>query len=308
MYIGFKGETMKKTIILVCVLLTVGFVLLGAQEKRIYNDGEIDYVPAGVKIRLFGEDAGSSLERIEYMINDGKIQQYNGPIQLTGGEGRYAISYRAVDKLGNISKEKIYSCIVDDTPPYFTASANGPAFIENGVAYGTSNTAIVLWAEDELSGVGNIYVSLDNSGFMKYTGSAYIEEEGKHTGVAYAVDNVGNRTKTYSYQAYIDNTPPKVTIKPDTPFIELQGDKYSSAANKYAVSAYDNIAGVKEILVSVDRGEYFTYTEPISVQEHGFHSIRAKAADYLGNMSKASEVGFYVDVETPKTDIEITVD
>lgn len=298
---------MKKTVILVCLLLAAGIVLVGAQQKRVYSDGEIDYAPSGVKIQLFGEDTGASLKRIEYMINDGKMQVYEGPIQLSG-EGRYVIAYRALDQLGNISKEKIYSCIVDNTPPYFTASANGPAFIEDGVAYGTSNTAIVLWAEDELSGVANIYVSLDESGFMKYTGSTYIEEEGKHVGKAYAVDNVGNRTDTYSYEAYIDNTPPNVKIEPETPFVKLQGDNYSTGTNKYTVSAYDNIAGVREILVSVDRGEYFTYTEPVSVQEHGFHSVRAKAVDYLGNTSKAVEVGFYVDVETPKTGIEITVD
>lgn len=298
---------MKKTVILVCLLLAAGIVLVGAQQKRVYSDGEIDYAPSGVKIQLFGEDTGASLKRIEYMINDGKMQVYEGPIQLSG-EGRYVIAYRALDQLGNISKEKIYSCIVDNTPPYFTASANGPAFIEDGVAYGTSNTAIVLWAEDELSGVANIYVSLDDSGFRKYTGSTYIEKEGKHVGKAYAVDNVGNRTDTYSYETYIDNTPPNVNIEPETPFVKLQGDNYSTGTNKYTVSAYDNIAGVREILVSVDRGEYFTYTEPVSVQEHGFHSVRAKAVDYLGNTSKAVEVGFYVDVETPKTGIEITVD
>ena len=298
---------MKKTVLLVCLLLAAGIVLVGAQQKRVYTDGEVDYAPSGVTIQLFGEDTGTSLKSIEYMINDGKMQDYDGPIKLTG-EGRYVIAYRALDQLGNISKEKIYSCIVDNTPPYFTVSANGPAFIEDGVAYATSNTAVVLWAEDELSGVENIYVSLDDSGFMKYTGSYYIEEEGKHVGRAYAVDNVGNRTDTYNYEAYIDNTPPSVKIEPKTPFVELQGDKYSAATNKYMVSAYDNIAGVKEILVSLDRGEFFTYTEAISVQEHGFHSVRAKAVDYLGNTSKAVEVGFYVDVETPKTGIEITVD
>lgn len=298
---------MKKIVIVGLILLLTGFAFMGAQEKRLYNDGSIDYLPKNAKIRLFAEDMGSSLEYIEYSLNGGSIKRYEGPIQLTS-EGRQFVAYRAIDKLGNISIEKAYSCIVDDNPPYFSASANGPAFLEDGVAYGTGNTSIVLWAEDELSGVSAIYVSVDDSGFWKYTGPGYIEEEGKHVGKAYAVDNVGNRTKTYQVTGYVDNTPPSVNINAKEDFVDLQGSKYTTSTNEYTVRATDNIAGVKEIMVSVDRGEFFTYTEPFGVQGEGFHSIRAKAVDYLDNMSKAVDLGFYVDVEKPSTGHEVLID
>jgi hypothetical protein len=298
---------MKKIVTVGLILLLLGAAVIGAQEKRIFNDGKIDYLPKNAKIQLYAEDMGSSLQYIEYSLNGGPIKRYEGPVAMTS-EGRNFVAYRAIDKLGNVSIEKTYSCVVDDTPPYFSASANGPAFLEDGVAYGTSNTAVVLWAEDELSGVAAIYVSVDDSGFWKYTGPGYIEDEGKHVGKAYAVDNVGNRTKTYQVEAYVDNTPPRVTIKPAEALIDLQGSKYTTSANKFSVRAYDNVAGVKEILVSVDRGEYFTYTEPVSVQGAGFHSIRAKAVDYLDNASKAVELGFYIDTDLPDTGYEILID
>lgn len=298
---------MKKIVTVGLILLLIGAAVIAAQEKRIFNDGNLDYIPKNAKIQLFAEDMGSSLQHIEYSLNGGAIRKYEGPIALSA-EGRNFVAYRAIDKLGNVSVEKTYSCVVDDTPPYFTASANGPAFLEDGMAYGTSDTAVVLWAEDKLAGVSAIYYSLDNSGFMKYTGPGYIEEEGKHVGKAYAVDNVGNRTKTYQVEAYVDNTPPRVTIRPAETLIDLQGSKYSTADNKYSVRAYDNVAGVKEIFVSVDRGEFFTYTEPVSVQGEGFHSIRAKAVDYLDNESKAKELGFYIDLDLPDTGHEIIID
>jgi len=298
---------MKKIVTIMLMLAIIGVAIVGAQEMRVYNDGKIDYVPNNVKIRLFAEDMGSSLKYIEYSLDGSRIQKYEGPIQLSN-EGRHVIAYRAVDQLGNISTEKVYSCIVDDTPPYFTASANGPAFIENGMAYGTGNTSIVLWAEDELVGVSAIFVSVDDTGFRQYTGPGFIEEEGRHVGKAYAVDKVGNRTKTYAVEGYIDNSPPTVRIIAEDSFVELQGSKYATANNKYSVKAYDNVSGVKEAMVSIDRGEFFSYTEPFTVQAEGFHTIRAKAVDYLNNESKAVELGFYIDVDTPEASLEITID
>jgi hypothetical protein len=296
---------MKRVGIISCLILLLVAGFIGAQQKRIYNDGEIDYVPAGVKITLFAEDMESSLDYIEYTVNKGDLKEYNGPISFSD-EGRYVIAYRAFDMLGNIAKEKIYSCIVDATPPYFSGSASGPAFMEDGVAYLTSDTALALWAEDELSGVSALYVSIDGSGFSEYTGPSTVPGEGKHTGQAYAEDNVGNRTKTYSGTAYIDDTPPEVEIVPENDFVVLQGDNFTRPTNSYSVDAFDNIAGVREITVSIDGSDEFVYSEPFAVQGTGWHTVTAKASDYLGNTSDPVSLRFYVDTKTPSTELEIT--
>ncbi len=296
---------MKRVGISVCLILVLAAGFLGAQQKRVYNDGEIDYVPDTAKIELFAEDLESSLDYIEYAVNKGDMKRYNGPITLSD-EGRYVIVYRAFDKLGNIAKEKIYSCIVDATPPYFSGSASGPAFVEDGVVYMTSDTVLALWAEDELSGVSAVYVSIDGSGFSEYTGPSTVPGEGRHTAEAYAEDNVGNRTKTYSGTAYIDDTPPEVEIIPEEDFVVLQGDNFTRPTNSYSVDAFDNSAGVREITVSIDGSGEFVYSEPFAVQGSGWHTVTAKATDYLGNTSDPVEVRFYVDTKTPSTDLEIT--
>ena len=296
---------MKRVGISVCLILVLAAGFLGAQQRRVYNDGEIDYVPDSAKIRLYAEDMESSLDYIQYTVNKGDLKRYNGAITLTD-EGRYVIAYRAFDMLGNISKEKIYSCVVDATPPYFSGSASGPAFLEDGVAYLTSDTVLALWAEDELSGVSAVYVNLDGQGFTEYTGPSTVPGEGKHTARAYAEDNVGNRTRTYSGTAYIDDTPPEVEIIPEDDFVVLQGDNFTRPTNSYSVDAFDNIAGVREITVSIDGSGEFVYSEPFAVQGTGWHTVSARASDYLGNTSDPVRLRFYVDTKTPSTDLEIT--
>lgn len=296
---------MKRVGISFCLILLLVSGFLGAQQKRVYNDGEIDYVPDSVKIRLYAEDMESSLDYIEYTVNKGDLRTYRGPISFSD-EGRYVVAYRAFDRLGNISKEKIYSCIVDATPPYFSGSASGSAFMEDGIAYLTSDTVLALWAEDELSGVSAVYVNLDGQGFSEYTGPSTVSGEGKHTARAYAVDNVGNRTKTYSGTAYIDDTPPEVEIVPEDDFVVLQGDNFTLPTNSYSVEAFDNIAGVRDITVSIDGSDEFIYSEPFAVQGSGWHTIRASASDYLGNTSSPVNLRFYVDTKSPSTDLEIT--
>ena len=298
---------MKRVAISVFLILLLVAGILGAQQRRVYNDGEIDYVPDGVKIRLFAEDMESSLDYIQYTVNKGDLKRYNGPITLSE-EGRYVIAYRAFDRLGNIAKEKIYSCIVDATPPYFSGSASGPAFMEDGVAYLTSDTVLALWAEDELSGVSALYVDIDGGGFTEYTGPSTVPGEGRHSARAYAVDNVGNRTRTYSGTAYVDDTPPEVEIIPEDDFVVLQGDNFSRPTNSYSVEAFDNIAGVREITVSIDGSDEFVYSEPFAVQGTGWHTITAKATDYLGNTSNPVDMRFYVDTKTPSTELEITAE
>jgi len=289
---------MKKLLLIVCILLISMSGIIIAQEKRIFNDGEIDYVPMSAKFVLDAQDSESSVSEVQYSIDGGKIKKYSGPISFST-EGRHVVAYRAIDKTGNISNETFYSCIVDGSPPVISVSANGPAYVLDDKAYLTANTSIILNAEDDMSGLEAIYVSLNNSDFMRYTGAAFISTEGKHTGKAYAVDKVGNKTKTYIVDGIIDNTPPVVRITPKESLIDLQGSKYTSISNEFSIKASDNVSGVKQVMVSIDRGEFFTYVEPFKIQEPGFHSIRAKAVDALDNVSEIKEITFSTDTKKP---------
>jgi hypothetical protein len=296
---------------LVAVILTI-FVIgaipaLFGQDKRIYNDGEMDYVPLEATFVLTAEDDESSVKEIRYSINGAGIELYDDPITLNE-EGRQLIVYWAMDMTDNVSSEKLYTVIVDASPPDGFVSVNGPAFTDDDGLYITGQSRIVIWAEDELSGVDAVYVSLDDSPFSRYTDPVTIEEEGYHEASAYAVDNVGNATDVFTVAGYVDSTPPDVTIESRDDFAEVGGENYTNRDNVYTVTADDEISGVREILISLDGSDYAVYSAPFRLQIEGSHTINVKAVDRLGNESVPMDLRFYVDMTAPSTSMGVSLE
>lgn len=300
---------MKKGLfyLLSLLFLMSSVYILSAQDKRIYNDGIIDYVPLSASFILSAEDYESTLKEIQYSVDGAEIRVYREPISFTT-EGRHIIAYRAIDLTGNISNEKIYSVIVDGTPPEGIATVEGSVYMKNREVYITRESAIILWAEDDLSGVDNIYVRLDDMDFMAYTEPVIITEEGFHTAETYAVDNVGNTTPVFTVHGYVDSTPPSVSIVPAEDFVVVGNENYTNRNNEYTVRAHDASSGVQNILVSFDGSGYVSYTVPFKVQISGFHTVSVKAVDNLGNSSAPTELSFYVDVVPPESKLGTTID
>ncbi len=301
---------MKKWCWITFVLLFTAssFGIALGQELRIYNDGVIDYVPMQASIVLDAEDQESTLQEIQVSIDGGALQRYDGAISFDS-EGRHIVVYRALDRTQNISIEKIYSVIVDGTPPEGSAAVDGPVYLgDDNELYITGGSNIVLWAEDNLSGVDRIFVSLDGGGYVAYSEPVNIQEEGYHTATAYALDNVGNRTPDFEVAGYVDSTPPEVSIRTSEEFVVVQGTNYTNKHTMYSVTASDQYAGVREVLVSLDGSDYVTYTGPFRVQIAGRHTLRAMAADNLGNRSQPVAVEFHVDVVPPDTSMGVSVE
>ena len=291
----------------IAVFLLVSAHLSLGQEKRIYNDGVIDYVPLAASFVLEAWDKDSSLNKIEYSIDGSTMMEYTGPLSFKS-DGRHVIVYRAVDDTGNISSERIYSVIVDNTPPDGLVSVDGPVFYKNGDYYLTRESGIVIWAEDDLSGVDTVWVSLDGGDYQAYGGKVSIGKEGRHTATSYAVDNVGNRSSAYSVSGFVDNTPPEVDILSRNPFVSAAGTNYTNRKNEFRVTATDEIAGTGGVWVSLDNSDWVAYSGPFKVQTPGLHSLRAKARDMLGNESEPVEVSFYVDIAPPEAGLGTSVE
>ena len=143
---------------------------------------------------------------------------------------------------------------------------------------------------------------------MAYTGPVVIEDEGYHTASSYAVDNVGNRSDTYAVSGYVDSTPPEVEIMQKDAFIVVNDNNYTNRSNEYKVVARDAISGTENLWVSLDGSDWAAYSGPFKVQSKGFHTLRAKAQDNLGNVSDPVQIGFYVDIVPPETTIGTTIE
>jgi hypothetical protein len=292
-------------LIALCALVTVG--VASAQQRRMYNDGQVDFAPGSARFVLTADELDTGLSEIEYRVNGGEAMIYEDPIRLSD-EGRHVITYRATDLLGNVSREEAYTVVIDDTAPGMSATARGHAFVEDNAAYLRSDTAIIVSASDSASGVEGVFVSLDNENFIRYSDVAYVNEEGEHRGYAYAEDNVGNRSRTYSIRAYVDNTAPEVLIVPRQRLTTVQGDRYTSSGNQFVVRATDAVAGIDTIEVSINRQEFAAYTGPVSFDEPGLQSIRARATDRLGNTSDIVELSFYVDTAVPQPTLRAIIE
>ena len=85
--------------IILMVFILGGIPSLFGQDKRIYNDGEIDYVPLEATFALTAEDSESSVKEIRYSINGEGIEVYSDPITLSE-EGRQLIVYWSIDMTG----------------------------------------------------------------------------------------------------------------------------------------------------------------------------------------------------------------
>lgn len=301
---------MKKLVIAPLILLIVSAVystFLYAQEKRVYNDGVVDYVPVGTAFSINARDMESGIKEIQVSIDGSPFKTYTEPVVLVE-EGRHIIVYRAIDITGNISKESIYTVVVDGTPPDGLVSIIGPRYISDKGVYITSESMIVLWAEDTLSGVQNIYIKLDDNPYIAYTEPVRISEEGLHRAEAYAVDNVGNKTPTYTVEGYVDNSPPIIAIIPEEDLISVNGKYYTNRDNEFFVRATDRYSGVKAIYISIDDSPFALYSGPFRIQSQGLHKITAKAVDNLGNESDEVSLSFYVDVKPPIPEIGADVE
>jgi hypothetical protein len=79
--------------------------------------GRATYVNEDTEITLSASDATSGVDRIEYRLEDGAFQVYDGPITLDGEDGETLLEYRAVDTAGNVEDTNVVRLALDAAAP-----------------------------------------------------------------------------------------------------------------------------------------------------------------------------------------------
>lgn len=292
-----KEGNMKKIAVALVVAVLASAGMLAAQDK-VWNKAGVEIAAPGVSYELKAVDGMIGVAKVLYRVNNGEVQEYAAPLTFKD-EGSYTIMYYSEDLLGNVSAPQVFSFVVDATAPALTKTTRGPAALRDGKLYVKSTTGLVLRASDRLSGLAGISFSLDKENFIKYNDEAFINEEGAHTAWAYAEDRVGNRSELLEIAVVVDNTAPQVAITPLEPVQAVGGERYTNLGNSFIARATDDVSGVASLEVSVDRQEFFAYAEPVTFAEAGYHSIRARAVDSVGNVSPVVELSFVIDATAP---------
>jgi hypothetical protein len=313
MYI-YGGTYMKKHILIAFVLLlSFGLIFAQGPEKKVWNNGSIDYLPLGTKLRLENETLNPEAGAIFYSFNFTDSQPYNEPVVLDE-EGQFWLSYATQDAFGTISPVKHYTAIVDGTAPELKYLIHDAYYIdENQNVYFTSNTSLVVWGEDTGSGTENLFVRVNDSEYIDFIDENMIylsddHEDGAYQLESYLVDRVGNTSATTSQLVYLDNTAPEVEIEisPDT--IILNDEVFSAPTTLLSFTANDEGSGVKDIFVSINGAEFASVQSDYVVPETGENTVRFYAVDKLGNKSDVKEVSFSNALSLPETELYLEIE
>ncbi len=274
----------------------------GEEKVVLFNDGEFDYAPAGVKFVIEAKDEGSGVKNIYFSVNGGPFAQYSDPIALTK-EGKNSIIYRVVDYVGNVSPDKTYSVVMDFTPPEVFLNPSQNFYVRGDKLFASSNYTYSFSAVDNLSGVKAIYYKVDDGDYSEVKDVVKLEAKGSHTISFKAEDNVGNESKEKSVSVVVDGDAPVVEIVPSVKPFEKDGVKFFGAGVSFSVSAKDSGSGVAKILVAVDSDEFSVYTTPVYLPA-GKHKVRAKAVDNVGNESEEVVYEAVIDVDSPTAKVK----
>ncbi|WP_075590890.1 OmpL47-type beta-barrel domain-containing protein [Labilibacter marinus] len=157
------------------------------------------------------------------------------------------------------------------------------SYVNEGAIFYNQNLKIVLKAKDKVSGVEDVYYSLNGSAYSKYQDTLSFETAGEYMLKYYAVDHVGNVEEEKEKTFTIDNKKPTVNWAFHG---EVSGNTISGNST-IKLLAMDETTGIKSIKYRIDDGAEKTYYKPISTSflKTGTHQLVFWAEDNVGNIS-----------------------
>ncbi len=183
--------------------------------------------------------------------------------------------------------------------------ANPSLYNDGENLYAHPDYSFELNFTDVPSGVKSIQYMVDYSGsWSNYTSPIKLQEEGYHTIIYQAIDNVGNKAAQKEFDVIIDASAPQSYIGyTGKVYRGDDGKLYAAASTKFAIASRDALSGVKEIKFSTDGAEAQQYKFPFSIEQEGDHAIDYWAIDNVGNVENKKSFSVYIDTTAPEVKI-----
>ncbi|MDH5719518.1 MAG: hypothetical protein OEZ13_02745 [Spirochaetia bacterium] len=264
--------------ILMAIMFSVSFGSLVAQEEGQSMEGAVENEqPAEAEEQL--------IEAEEQLIEEAPAEEN------AATEGEQPIEEAPAEE----------SATVETQSTEETTQASGDVYSDGKRTYATSATKFSLDSQDQLSALKRVEFKVDEGAFQRYEEPISIEKEGVHRILFRGIDNVENIEAESIYVVVIDNTAPEVSVITE-PVIVLEKSRRAFGPANLAVElrSVDNYSGIKKVEYSLDSGAYQDYTGPITLTEAGYHQIKYKAIDNLGNETTERSVNLEIDNTAPK--------
>lgn len=184
----------------------------------VYTDENgVTYVSQKTGVRVFAEDSVSGTEHVFAAVNGGaETDLINKSVLSMNGiaDGDVALTCYALDRVGNVSETVNVAVVNDNVGPVAEITLSAEPLVINEVSYVNPTTEISVAATDELSGVKDIYVSVNGSEFARYQ-DVLLPPAGVDSCIvrAYAVDNLDNKGEIVEMQFSTNLVLPVPTIE-----------------------------------------------------------------------------------------------
>jgi hypothetical protein len=178
------------------------------------NMGGINYANPGFQVQLSVQDNVAGTDHIEVkMDNEPEFHQYVGALNFRSS-GLHNVSYRSVDRTGNVEPAKTYAVHIIDTLPETKMSMAQPLITREGVSYSPAPNIVTLSVSD-LPGVGidRTLYSLNDGAWTPYTGPITVNGDQPTYKISYkSVDRLGNEEQVKSTVLHILRSMPVVDL------------------------------------------------------------------------------------------------
>lgn len=166
------------------------------------NMGGLNYVNPDFQLKLDAKENVVGIERIEYSQNGSEFKPYFEPLRFTPGQ--HVVTYRSVDRVGNIEPAKSYSVSVVDAKLETQINTAQPLIVRDGVTYSPAPNVITLNVGGQIGvGVAETLYSINDGPMTPYKGPISVTSDAREYKISYkSIDKLGNEEplKTTSFQ------------------------------------------------------------------------------------------------------------
>jgi len=298
-------KTIFSLLAAVCMILTTTAQEAPSHEKKIYKseEGKV-YVnkdlPLYLSISTNSDGSGGE-------VLDGQDPKYSSPMYLDSeGYNSIRTPWKVDPETRKVvfpKEEVVFELYADSKAPVTKVSYGSVKLYSMEGKTLMMPTEVSFNASDEISGVADIFYSLDGASFQKYSSPISLSEEKAYALKYYSVDKVGNTEEVSSVSIQIDKAAPATAM-------EVNGDKSEnvvSSRSSFSLSAEDNISGVSKTFYSIDEGRTYEYASDISLARlsEGEHTLTYFSADKVDNNEEKKSYTFYLDKSAPRVIDEI---
>lgn len=280
-------------------------------EFRVYKDLESNklYWPKDLPVYVWlstSDDPSSPKHRLEEASirnEEGaeELDQSRIDLELSGNQYIRWFNYETGDTL-------MLQFQADGILPTSVINLNGAnSFNVNQTQYYGKNLKAGFRAEDNHSGVENIYISVNGAEFSPYFNTFDFNQEKEYFVSWYAVDHVGNVEPVNSTSFVVDLNAPVTRHQING---SHQGSILAGTATINLISE-DALSGLKQVhyhFDNVSEETAFSGGIPVSSLGEGTHTLFYRGTDQVGNTENVNQFQFYLDKTSPVTELIVEGD